>query len=151
MYLDKAEENIKTSGINDVDRIAYKESIPIWRSFYLTSAGDYTAAEKEAESYRDIVEQGKMPSAMQSVALMYGFLRLRQQRYEEAVEYLLKGGNYYNTWYYLGEAYEGKGDKEKAQEYFTKVASANLCDLNLASVRSLAIGKLKKVSETNLK
>lgn len=146
MYLDQAEENIKTSGINDVDRIAYKESIPIWRSFYLTFAGDYAAAEKEAESYRAIVEQRKMPSAMQSVALMFGFLRLRQKRYEEAIEFLLKGGNYYNTWYYLGEAYEGKGDKEKAKEYFIKVASANLCDINLASVRSLAIEKLKKDS-----
>lgn len=144
MYLDKAEEEIKTSGINDVDRTAYKESIPIWRSFYLTYAGDYAAAEKEAESYRAIVEQGKMPSAMQSVALMYGFLRLRQQRYEEAIEFLLKGGNYYNTWYYLGEAYEGKGDMEKAKEYYKKVATANLCSLNLASVRSLAIEKLKK-------
>lgn len=144
MYLDKAEENIETSGINDVDRIAYKESIPIWRSFYLTYAGDYAAAEKEAESYRAIVEQGKMPSAMQSVALMFGFLRLRQQKYEEATEYLLKGGNYYNTWYYLGEAYEGKGDMEKAKEYYKKVASSNLCSLNLASVRSLAIEKLKK-------
>ena len=77
MYLDKAEENIETSGINDVDRIAYKESIPIWRSFYLTYVGDYSAAEKEAESYRAIVEQGKMPSAMQSVSLMFGFLRLQ--------------------------------------------------------------------------
>ena len=106
---------------------------------------------KRQKSYKAIVEQGKMPSAMQSVALMFGFLRLRQQRYEEAIEYLLKGGNYYNTWYYLGEAYEGKGDKVKAKEYFTKVASANLCDINLASVRSLAIEKLKKGSATNLK
>jgi tetratricopeptide (TPR) repeat protein len=151
MYLDKAEEEIKTSAINDIDGIAYKESIPIWRSFYLTSAGDYVAAEKEAESYKAIVEQGKMPSAMQSVALIFGFLRLRQQRYDEAIEYLLKGGNYYNTWYYLGEAYEGKGETVKAKEYFTKVASANLCDINLASVRSLAIEKLKKGSATNLK
>ena len=139
-YLNKAEGNIRTSAINDVDRKAYEESNPFWRGFYLIYAGDYAGAEKELESYKTIVEQRKMPSEMEFVNLLYGFSRLRQQNYE----FLLKGGNYYNTWYYLGAAYEGKGEKEKAKEYFSKVASSNLLSLNLASVRSLAIEKLKK-------
>ena len=143
-YLNKAEGNIRTSAINDVDRKTYEESNPVWRGFYLIYASDYAGAEKELESYKTIVEQRKMPSEMESLNLLFGFSRLRQQRYDQAIEFLLKGGNYYNTWYYLGAAYEGKGEKEKAKEYFSKVASSNLLTLNLASVRSLAIEKLKK-------
>jgi tetratricopeptide (TPR) repeat protein len=110
LYLDKYENQIKTSEINEVDRKEYEVMNPAWRGLLLIYAGDYPAAEKELASFRTFVEKRQMPSEMQSIGLMFGFLRLRQQKYDKAIEFLLKGGNYYNTWYYLGEAYEGKGD-----------------------------------------
>ena len=145
-YLEKSESLIKSLELNEVTRKNYEDFNPVWRGFLLTYAGDYDEAEKEFKNYQALMETRQNPGEMRVANTMFGFLRVKQQRYDEAIDFLLKGGNWYNTWYYLGEAYEGKGDTENAKEYFKKVASANLLDMNLASVRSLAIEKLKQYS-----
>jgi tetratricopeptide (TPR) repeat protein len=144
-YLDKAEELIKTSEIEEVARKNFENSNGPWRGFLLTNEGNYSSAEKELETYKALIVKRNMPSEMEQFGTMLGFLRFKQGKYDEAIDFLTKAGNYPFNWYYIGAAYEAKKDKLKAKEYYDKVASFYLVNINNAAVHRLAIERLKKL------
>jgi tetratricopeptide (TPR) repeat protein len=141
-YLEKAEELIKTSDINEVSRKNLEEANMGWRAFLFISSGDYIAAEKELNAYKEVVTRSQMPNEDVQYGGMVGFLRFKQGKYDEAIDLLSKAGNYPFYWYYIGASYDAKNNQQLAKENYEKVTSYYLVNLNLASVRDLAIKKL---------
>lgn len=76
-----------------------------------------------------------------------GMIALAQKDYDSALAELNQANqlNPYN-FYRMGLAYEGKGDKEKAKEYYAQAVNFNsLNDINLAFCRPKALKALDKI------
>jgi len=142
-YLEKAEESIKTSELGEVQRQNYLFFVPPWRGFYYTHTGDYIAAEKELETFRLNLDNRQMPGTEDWVNQLMGFLKFKQEKYDEALDLFIKVDDNPFCWYYTGEIYDIKGDKEKAKEYFEKVANYNLVTIYAATFHARAVEKLK--------
>jgi len=98
---------------------------------------NFAAAKKEADAYRTGVASSKNPLQKRFAHELDGTIALAEKDYDKALAELPQANlqNPYNL-YRLGQAYQGKGDKEKAKEFFTKAANFNgLPSQNYAYIR----------------
>lgn len=98
---------------------------------------DYAAAKTHAEEFRQGAEAGHNPQQAKQAHELAGRIALAQKDYDKAIAELEQANpqNPQNL-YRLGQAYQGKRDSGKAQEYFTKAAGFNsLPQLNYAFIR----------------
>jgi len=84
-----------------------------------------------------------MPGTEDWVNQLMGFLKFKQEKYDEALDLFIKVDDNPFCWYYTGEICDIKGDKEKAKEYFEKVANYNLVTIYAATFHARAVEKLK--------
>jgi tetratricopeptide (TPR) repeat protein len=101
---------------------------------------DLTTAKTEAESFRQGTEPLKNPLQTKQVHELMGRIALEAKDYNSAVTEL-EQANQQNPYdlYLLCQAYQGKGNKEKAKEFCTKANAFNsLPQLNLAFIRMKA-------------
>jgi tetratricopeptide (TPR) repeat protein len=101
---------------------------------------DYATAKTEAEEFRKGVEGGKNPFQVKQAHELTGLIALEEKDYEKAVAELQQANqqNPYDL-YRLCQAYQGKGDKEKAKEFCMKAVGFNsLPQLNYAFIRMQA-------------
>jgi tetratricopeptide (TPR) repeat protein len=101
---------------------------------------DYTTAKAEAEEFRKGAEASKNPAQVKQAHELAGVIALAEKNYDSTIAEL-EQANLQNprNLYRLYEAYQGKRDSAKAQEYRSQAASFNpLPQLNYAFTRAKA-------------
>jgi tetratricopeptide (TPR) repeat protein len=101
---------------------------------------DFATAKAEAEQYRKGTDAGKNPFQIKQAHELVGMIALEEKDYDKAISELQQANqqNPYDL-YRMCQAYQGKGEGDKAKEFCTKAASFNsLPQLNLAFVRKKA-------------
>ncbi len=98
---------------------------------------DYTAAKSHAEEYRQGAEASKNPAQVKLVHELAGRMALGQKDYDTAISELQQANQQDpRNLYRLGQAYQAKGDKDKAQKFYAEAAGFNsLPALNYAFIR----------------
>ncbi len=99
---------------------------------------DYAAARSETEEFRKGAEATKNQTQLKQAHELAGMIALEEKRYDEAISELHQANqqNPYNL-YRLCQAYNGKGDSQKAKDLCVKAAGFNsLPQLNYAFIRS---------------
>jgi tetratricopeptide (TPR) repeat protein len=98
---------------------------------------DYAAAKAHCEEFHQGAEATNNPLQLKQWHELVGRIALAEKDYDKAIGELLQA-NQQNprNLYRLGQAYQGKGDNAKAQEFFTQAATFNpLPQLNYAFIR----------------
>jgi tetratricopeptide (TPR) repeat protein len=98
---------------------------------------DLATAKTEAEEFRKGADASKNPAQVRQSHQLAGMIALAEKDYDKAIAELQQTGqqNPQNL-YRLCQAYQGKGDKAKANESCTKAAAFNsLPQLNYAFIR----------------
>ncbi len=98
---------------------------------------DFAAATAEADEFRKGAEASKNPVQVKNAHELYGIIALAQKDYDKAIAELQQA-NQQNPQdlYRLCQAYQGKGDEQKAKEFCAKAADFNSLPLmNYALVR----------------
>ena len=101
---------------------------------------DRATAQSEAEEFRKEAEAKQNPGQVRQAHALAGMIALQENDYDRALAELPQANlqDPYNL-YRLGQAYRGKGDKEKAKEFCAKAADFNsLPLLNYAFIRTKA-------------
>jgi tetratricopeptide (TPR) repeat protein len=101
---------------------------------------DFAAAKSEADEYRKGAEASKNPAQAKNAHQLDGIIALAEKNYDKAIAELQQA-NPQNPqdMYRLCQAYQGKGEADKAKEQCGKAASFNsLPQLNYAFVRTKA-------------
>ncbi len=101
---------------------------------------DFTAAKREADEFRKGSEASKNPAQARNVNELDGIVALAEKNYDKAVAELQQANqqNPQNL-YRLCQAYQGKGEADKAMELCTRAANFNsLPAINYAFVRAKA-------------
>jgi len=88
--------------------------------------GDIEKAKRNASEYRTRVEAIGNLNQIRAAHQLEGLICIKEGKFDLAVEELRQTSqlNPYN-FYYLARAYDGKGDRVKAREYFEKAANYN--------------------------
>jgi tetratricopeptide (TPR) repeat protein len=101
---------------------------------------DFAAAKSEADEFRKGAQASKNPAQAKNAHELDGIVALAEKNYDKAVAELLQA-NQQNPQdlYRLCQAYQGKGEAEKAKEFCGKAANFNsLPQVNYAFVRTRA-------------
>jgi tetratricopeptide (TPR) repeat protein len=101
---------------------------------------DYKAASWEAGEFRKGAESSRNTAQTKQAHELAGMIALEQKNYDQAIAELQQANlqNPYNL-YRLGQAYQGKNEQQKAQDFFAKAARFNsLPQLNYAFIRNKA-------------
>jgi tetratricopeptide (TPR) repeat protein len=107
---------------------------------------DFASAKTEAEEFRKGAEASKNPAQVRLTHELAGMIALAEKDYDKALAELQQASqqNPQNL-YRLCQAYQGKGDKEKAKELCTKAAEFNsLPQVNYAFIRTKAKAAAEK-------
>ncbi len=107
---------------------------------------DYAAAKTHAEEYRKGAEASKNPAQVKLAHELAGRIALAQKDYDKTITELEQANlQDPRNPYRLGQAYDGKGDHAKAQEFYSNAAKFNsLPALNYAFIRAKAEKLVKK-------
>jgi tetratricopeptide (TPR) repeat protein len=105
---------------------------------------DYQSAQARVSTYQATIKTDPAPAIMQGYHGLLGRIALQQGRYDEAISELEQASNQSaDNIYLLGLAYEGRGDKTKADEMYARAAHFNtVLSLDFALVRNQALKKL---------
>ncbi|HET6891888.1 MAG TPA: tetratricopeptide repeat protein [Pyrinomonadaceae bacterium] len=121
-----------------------KENAKLFHHYNLASVAlgkkDYAVAKSETEEFRKGAEASKNPALVQQAHELAGRIALEEKNYDQVISELLQANlqNPYDL-YRLCQAYQGKGDQQKAKEFCGRAAGWNsLPLLNYAFVRSKA-------------
>jgi tetratricopeptide (TPR) repeat protein len=134
---DRSLQMIQTSGLSQ----EIKDTATLLQHYDLavlaTEKRDSAAAKTHAEEFRKGAEASKDPALMQQAHELAGKIALAERDYDKAIAELQQAslqdpGNLYR----LGQAYQGKGDSSKAQEFYVQAAEFNsLPQLSYAFIR----------------
>lgn len=88
--------------------------------------GDLEKARSNAAEYRTRVEAVGNLNQIRVAHQLHGLICLKEGKFDAAIEELLQSNlqNPYN-FFYIAKAYEAKGDRAKAKEYYKKAANFN--------------------------
>jgi len=142
-YYDQAAEIIASGKMTDADRATNKFNAAVNKCYLLTEMSELDEATKQGEQCMQMAEQRQNPNELQNIHGQLGALANKKGEYKKALEHLAKADpqSPYN-WYQMAIAYEGQEMKDKAKEYYGKVANQNELRLDLAVVRQKAKIKL---------
>jgi tetratricopeptide (TPR) repeat protein len=101
---------------------------------------DLPTAKKEAEAYLEGAQAKKNEFRTRQAHKLLGKIAIREKNYDEAISELGQGNQLDpSVLYATGLAYQGKGDKAKASEFFRQAAELyTLPTMNHAFVRAKA-------------
>ena len=133
--------------IQDENRLKEHRS----RQAYLTSwndilFGNYQSAWKNLETLKEIAGTFQNPTALDGYHGLMGMLHLMEGNTPQSEKFFNKGDNrdtYFN--YFKALALKANGKKENAKEELSAIAGDNFSYLDLALVKVLAQGQLKKL------
>ncbi|HXZ33199.1 MAG TPA: tetratricopeptide repeat protein [Terriglobales bacterium] len=101
---------------------------------------DYSVAKAHCEEFRRGAQAGNNPLQLKQWHELAGRIALAEKDYDKAIAELIQANEQNpRNLYRLGEAYQGKGETAKAQEFFSQAANFNpLPQLNYAFIRAKA-------------
>jgi tetratricopeptide (TPR) repeat protein len=137
------EQALKTTADSGLSQ-AVKDNAALFQHYNLARVAiakkDLATAKTETETFRKGTEAAKNANQLKQAHELAGRIALEEKSYDNAIAELGQA-NQQNpqVLYYLGQAYQGKGDAAKAKASFTKAAKFNsLPALNYAFVRTKA-------------
>jgi tetratricopeptide (TPR) repeat protein len=137
------EQGLKTTADSGLSQ-AVKDNAALFQHYNLARVAiakkDLATAKTETETFRKGTEAAKNANQLKQAHELAGRIALEEKSYDNAIAELGQA-NQQNpqVLYYLGQAYQGKGDAAKAKASFTKAAKFNsLPALNYAFVRTKA-------------
>jgi len=140
------ERGLKATEESNLSR-EIKDNTRLFQHYNLARVGlgkkDIATAKSEAEAFRKGTDSLKNPAQTRQAHELAGMIALEEKDYDKALAELQQANqqNPYNL-YRLCQAYQGKGDVEKAKAFCTKAAGFNsLPQINLAFIRTKA-GKI---------
>jgi tetratricopeptide (TPR) repeat protein len=137
---DRSLQTIEGSGLSQ----EIKENARLFHHFNEAAVAvgkkDYAAAKTQAEEFRKGAEASQNPVQVRQAHELAGRIALAQKQYDNAIAELQQANQEDpQNLYRLCQAYQGKGDTAKAQDYCSKAAAFNsLLQLNYAFVRTRA-------------
>jgi tetratricopeptide (TPR) repeat protein len=101
---------------------------------------DLAGATSHADEFRQGAEASKNPAQVRQAHELAGMIALAEKNYDKAIAELQQASNQNpRNLYRLCQAYQGKGDAAKAQDFCTQAAKFNsLPQLNYAFIRMKA-------------
>ncbi len=145
-YMLKAKKEAESNEITENQKENIDENFMLWTSYFECLKGNTDKATELADNYMNIAEEQNVEYKIKWAHLFHGIIAVKKGEYGKAIEYFKKGPEDYLLWYYQGIAYQELGNTEKAVEQFSKVGTANLINMNLASVKKDAVKRLKVLS-----
>ena len=137
------EQALKTTADSGLSQ-GVKDNAALFQHYNLARVAiakkDLATAKTETETFRKGTEAAKNANQLKQAHELAGRIALEEKSYDNAIAELGQA-NQQNpqVLYYLGQAYQGKGDAAKAKASFTKAAKFNsLPALNYAFVRTKA-------------
>jgi tetratricopeptide (TPR) repeat protein len=127
-------DNVRRNNLFNAARVALKK-------------GELDTAKSDAAEYYKEVKAVNNPFQIKLYRELSGQIALEEKNYDKAIEELQQSSlqNPY-TWYRLGLAYQGKGDRSKARDLFRKAARWNAVNsLTYSFVRRKAEQKLESI------
>jgi tetratricopeptide (TPR) repeat protein len=144
-FYEKAGELVLNSDLPERLQEMHIYYAEVGKMYALSAMKDFEAAAAEAEKCKKMLENIKNLDDVQNFHTMLGYHEIMKGDYDKALEYLGKGDpDYQPTMYYMAVAYEKKGDKEKAMEWYKKLLDNNINSLNLAFYLPRVKEKLKE-------
>jgi len=141
------ERGLKTTMDSNLSQ-EIKDNTKLFQHYNLTRVAlgkkDLAAAKTGSQEFRKGAEASKNPAQVKQAHELAGLVALEEKNYDQAIADLQQT-NLQNpqSLYRLAQAYQGKGDGQKAKESFAKAAAFNsLPQLNYAFIRNKA-GKQK--------
>jgi tetratricopeptide (TPR) repeat protein len=88
--------------------------------------GELQQAKVNAVEFRTRAEMAKNTNLIKAAYQLEGLIALKEGSFDRAIEELLQSNllNPYNL-YFIGKAYDGKGDRANAREYYSRAAHFN--------------------------
>jgi tetratricopeptide (TPR) repeat protein len=103
--------------------------------------GNFDMAKSKAEESKTVVDPITDPGKLDGYEFTIGFINLKQKNASDAIPHFEKPRmNSILTKYYLAQAYEAKGNKDKAMSLYREISDYNFNGLDYALVR----GEVKK-------
>jgi tetratricopeptide (TPR) repeat protein len=116
----------------------------LWEFYSLTANGDMEAAEQARLQAKTAIQVTDNPSQWKIYHQIYGVLQLHKGLYDQARQNLAQAWDSPETWYYMGLTWDKQGNKNKAQQWYQKVAYYYQNSLELGGVRNKALAGLKE-------
>jgi len=109
--------------------------------------GDFPTAETKSKEYSNQAQVNNNPYQIRLSHELSGMIALKEKDYDKAIEELQNANqqNPYNL-FRIAQAFEGKGDIVKAEEFYMKIVDFNpLNSLNHAFIRNKTVQKLTSI------
>lgn len=145
-YLLKAKKESESDKLTDIQKGNISEGNDLWTCYIECLKGNADMATKLADNYMKTAKEQNLEYKIRIANLFEGIVAVKKADFEKAVEYLSDAPEDYITWYYLGVAYQELGKTEKAVEQYSKISTANLINLNLASVKKDAVERMNALT-----
>jgi tetratricopeptide (TPR) repeat protein len=152
--VDKAEHNIarsieliERSGLSQDIKNRFRQRIPLYKGLVSVVKQDLKSATRYSQEYKQAVNNINNPNQIRASHALEGLIALKEHAYEKAITEF-EQADQLNPYiiYLMAQAYEGKGNKEKAIELYEKTANFNsLIELSYAFVREKAELKLAEL------
>ena len=129
----KQKDNVKQGLLYNEARIALKKN-------------DVATAKSKAEEYGKQAEAGNNPFVKKASHELLGMIALHEKRHDDALQELQQANlEDPRNFCRMAKAYEGKGDKDKAKEFWIKAANFNEISTSYAFIRNKAKTKLSEM------
>ena len=117
--------------------LAQKASVLALQAISAVLDGKYDDAKSKAAEIKSTLEPITDPFKLDGYEFVLGFLSLKQKNFPEAVAHFEKTQqtSVYNR-YWLALAYEGSGNKDKANAIFKEIAQYNFNGIEYALIRN---------------
>lgn len=135
--------NIKLA---DADKEILNAQLMIWKVYFLTMNGELEKASLESENCRTLIEGKNYADIETSYMATMALLELKKENPDKAIELFAKANSTdpYDL-YYWAQAYQKKGEQEKARQLLEKVTRLNVNNMALAVIRKRALDEMKQL------
>jgi len=147
-FMLKAGKEAESQELTEIEKGNINEGIDLWTCYIECLKGNTDKASVLADNYMNTAREQNLEYKIKIANLFKGIVAVKKSEFEKAVELLSNAPEDYIVWYYLGIAYQELGQTEKAKEQFSKITTANLINLNLASVKKDAVERMKILSKS---
>lgn len=142
---DMAVQMTNKSELPETVKKTYLLSSSMNRCYALTAMNNVDGAKDVLAECQAVIEAREDPNEVKFLHSLLAMIDLKKGNFDDAIKNFAKSDmqDPYN-WFYLATVYEKKGEKEKADQLYAKVAGLNENSLGFALVRDRAREKMMK-------
>lgn len=130
---DMAKEKAESSDLPDQVKKNLTASVNLFRTYGLIAQGKMDEAKSELDNKDKLIGGSTDPTIGKDYESILGYLAFKQNNYDEAIAHLQKADDQSPiVWYYLSQAYDKKGETDKAAKLVEKIKKSNLNSMDLA-------------------